>query len=413
MKKAVLIGAGQYGRGVIGMLLSRAGYHVVLADINEAVLQDIRERGEYTVRRIDREDHSVTVKNISALNSLSPELVDACVECDLLCTCTGLFSLGKIAPAIADSIRRRRESGFIGTLNVLACENAIGGSTVLKGHVMALLNKEEAEWAEKHIGFPDCAIDGIIPPVKNALPADVTAEEYYEWDALRSGFRGTLPEIPELTIVDDLAPYLERKLFTLNGPNAVTGAMGFRKGYATVQESLADREIYEEVWGMMEEAGEMLCRRHGFTREEMLEYRSFIMGRFSNEHVPDYCERVAREPLRKLAANDRIVTAMNHANALGLDTPAFERGIAEVLCYDNPRDEQSRVVQEKIRNMGVRAALEEISGIPQESETAQRIEALVQTIYHLQHLTETGPNVVKTQQDEKWEGRTFRRFEKV
>lgn len=380
MKTAVLIGAGQFGRGVIGMLLSRAGYHVIFADVNESVLQDIRQRGEYTVRRVGREDRNVTVRNISAVRSPSPELTEHCADCDLLCTCVGLSALSKVAPTIAESIRRRKEAGREGTLNVLACENAIGGSTVLKGHVTALLTAEEAAWAEAHIGFPDCAIDSIIPPVLNTLPADVTAEEYAEWDALRSGFRGPLPEIPGLHIVDDLAPYLERKLFTLNGPNAVTGCMGFRKGYRTVQEALEDGEIYSEVWGMMEEAGEMLSRRHGFTAEEMLQYRSFIMSRFRNPHIPDPCERVAREPLRKLAANDRIVTAMNHANALGLETSAYERGIAEVLSYDNPRDEQSRVMQEKIREMGVRAALEEISGIPQESETAKRIEVHAQQI---------------------------------
>ena len=66
MKKAVLIGAGQFGRGVIGMLLEQSGYHVVLADINEDVINDINTRGEYVVRRIDEDDKSVQVKNISA-----------------------------------------------------------------------------------------------------------------------------------------------------------------------------------------------------------------------------------------------------------------------------------------------------------------------------------------------------------
>ena len=76
MKKAVLIGAGQFGRGVIAMLLEQSGYHVVLADINEEVIRDINTRGEYVVRRIDDRDESVTVRNISAISSLSPELVD-------------------------------------------------------------------------------------------------------------------------------------------------------------------------------------------------------------------------------------------------------------------------------------------------------------------------------------------------
>jgi mannitol-1-phosphate 5-dehydrogenase len=283
--------------------------------------------------------------------------------------------LGKVAPAIAKSISRRKENGFTGTANVLACENAIGGTTVLKNFVLGYLNEEEKEYLEEHIGFPDCAIDGIIPPRRDALPADVTAEKYYEWDSLRSGFRGELPEIKGLHIVDDLSRYLERKLFTLNGPNAVTGCFGYRKGYKTVQESLADEEIYNVVWQMMEEAGEMLTKRHGFTEQEMLEYRSFIMKRFLNPHIIDTCVRVAREPMRKLAANDRIVAAMNYANSFGIATPAYVRGIAEVLSYNNPDDVQSSEMQQLIASLGIRKALEQLSGIPSDSETAAAVEA--------------------------------------
>ena len=375
MKKAVLIGAGQFGRGVIAMLLEQSGYHVVLADINEAVIRDINTRGEYVVRRIDDRDESVTVRNISAISSLSPELVEECASCEVICTCTGLTVLGKVAPAIAKIISRRKENGFTGTANVLACENAIGGTTVLKNFVLGYLNEEEKEYLEEHIGFPDCAIDGIIPPRRDALPADVTAEKYYEWDSLRSGFRGELPEIKGLHIVDDLSRYLERKLFTLNGPNAVTGCFGYRKGYKTVQESLADEEIYNVVWQMMEEAGEMLTKRHGFTEQEMLEYRSFIMKRFLNPHIIDTCVRVAREPMRKLAANDRIVAAMNYANSFGIATPAYVRGIAEVLSYNNPDDVQSSEMQQLIASLGIRKALEQLSGIPSDSETAAAVEA--------------------------------------
>ena len=375
MKKAVLIGAGQFGRGVIAMLLEQSGYHVVLADINEDVIRDINTRGEYVVRRIDDSDESVTVRNISAISSLSPELVEECASSEVICTCTGLTVLGKVAPAIAKSISRRKENGFPGTANVLACENAIGGTTILKNYVLEYLNVEEQQYLEDHIGFPDCAIDGIIPPRRDTLPADVTAEKYYEWDSLKSGFRGELPEIQGLHIVDDLSRYLERKLFTLNGPNAVTGCFGFRKGYKTVQESLEDREIYSEVWQMMEEAGEMLAKRHGFTAQEMLEYRTFIMKRFLNPHIIDTCVRVAREPMRKLAANDRIVAAMNFAHSFGIATPAYIKGIAEVLAYNNPEDVQSVQMQQLIASLGLREALEKLSGIPEDSDTSSAVEA--------------------------------------
>lgn len=374
MKRAVLTGAGQYGRGVIGFLLEKAGYHVVFSDVNAAVVDDINRRKEYTVRRIGAEDSTYTVRNISAMLSNAPELIGEYASCDMICTSVGLTALEKVAPSIADGIRLRAAQGKKEYLNILACENGVGGSTRLKNCILSHLDEKSAAYLEEYIGFPDCAIDGIIPPVKNSFPADVVTETYYEWDALKSAFKGEIPQIDGLHAVDDLRPFLERKFFILNGPNAVTGALGWSKGYQTVQESLADGEIYETVWEMMREAGEMLCIRHGFPKEEMLRYRTFIMDRFLNPKVIDYNSRVAREPIRKLAENDRIVYAMNLCRESEVETPAYYKGIAAVLRYDNPQDAQSAELQKQIRACGVRKTLENVSGIRADSEAADEIE---------------------------------------
>ncbi len=79
--------------------------------------------------------------------------------------------------------------------------------------------------------------------------------------------------------------------------------------------------------------------------------------------------------MRKLAANDRIVAAMNFAHGFGIATPAYIKGIAEVLAYNNPNDAQSSEMQQLIAALGMRKALEQLSGIPAESETASEIEA--------------------------------------
>ena len=45
--RAVHFGAGNIGRGFIGALLQDAGYHVVFADVNQDLLDQMSHAGEY------------------------------------------------------------------------------------------------------------------------------------------------------------------------------------------------------------------------------------------------------------------------------------------------------------------------------------------------------------------------------
>lgn len=374
MKRAVMIGAGQIGRGFIGMLLEQAGYHVVFADLNMEVIDDINTRHEYTVHLVDTQCVNTRVSNISAMSSLDPRLIGEYEQCQLVCTAVGLTSLPKIAGPIARGIAARRAAGSTEYMNVIACENAVRGSSQLKALVEQQLSPEDLAYARQYVGFPDCAVDRIIPPAHGIEAAEVVVEKYHEWDVEKKDFRGPLPEIAGMELVDDLTAYLERKLFTLNGANVVTGAIAYLKGYRTVNEALKDEEIYSLVLGLMEECSAMLEKRHGFSPKSMADYRASLMQRFMNPYIIDEAVRVVREPIRKLFATDRLVAPMNYAHSYGIATPHYYRGIASVLLYDNPEDEQSIQMQALIRSLGLRPALEQISGVPAESAVAVSIE---------------------------------------
>ena len=373
MKKAVMIGAGQIGRGFIGMLLEQAGYHVVFADINKSVIDDINTRHEYTVHLVDTECVNTTVRNISAVDSTTDALTDEYAACSLICTSVGLTAFPYIAPRLAEGIRARYNAGCADCLNVIACENGLHNTRKLKELVFARLTEEEQTYADRYIGFPDCAVDRIIPPVEGIPAAEVVVEKYHEWDVERAGFKGEIPVIPGMNVVDDLSAYIERKLFTLNGPNAVTGCLGYLKGLGTVKEALEDEEIRAVVLGMMEECGAMLEKRHGFTAAEMKEYRDSLVRRFLNPYIVDKVTRVAREPIRKLAPDDRIIAPMNYARAFGIDTPNYRTGIASLLLYRNPEDPQSVELTDCAAENGVEAALEKYCAIPRNSADAKQI----------------------------------------
>ena len=366
MNKAIIIGAGQIGRGLIGMELEKAGYHVLFADINQSVIDDINTRGEYTVHILDTECEDTVVRNISAINSLGEEFPSVFADDDvtIVCTSVGQTALINVAPTIAEGIELRMNAGIAAFMNIIAVENAICGTSQLKGYIYEHLNEKAKTYADKYIGFPNCAVDRIIPTNRaDTYAADVVVEGYFEWDIEKSNIKTLQLLIDGLSIVDDLAPYLERKLFMLNGPNAVTACLGYLKGYATIKESLEDREIYDVAWSMMEECGAMLEKRHGFTAEQMLDYRTILMQRFMNPHIIDSVTRVAREPIRKLSPNDRVVAPMNYAREYDIKTPAYYTGIAAILLYDNEEDNESVMLRRLIAEKNVAAVLHEICNL--------------------------------------------------
>ena len=66
--KDLHFGAGNIGRGFIGELLSKSGYHVTFVDINEAIVNDLKKRDTYTIKVLDQEIEEVEISYFDALN---------------------------------------------------------------------------------------------------------------------------------------------------------------------------------------------------------------------------------------------------------------------------------------------------------------------------------------------------------
>ena len=368
MKQAIMIGAGNIGRGFIGALLEKSGYHVTFADVAENLISAINERGSYTVHIQDREQDQWTVTNISGISSAGPELAEAIAgDCDIITTAVGLRILPIVAKPIAAGIRARKEAGSTQIMNVVACENAIRGTSQLREAVFTHLSEEEAAYAKEYVGFADCAVDRIVPKASFENPLDVAVEQYTEWDVEKGGWKGELPDIQGLGWVDNLDAYLERKLFTLNSGHAICAYLGTLKGYRTIVESIADPAIGALVRQAMYESGEGLIRKFGFDADAHHAYIERIFARFQNPFLADETQRVAREPIRKLAPTDRLVKPLMTAYSYGLPVDHLIFGAAAALHFSCPEDEQSAQLMETIETKGVEKALEEYTGLkPQE-----------------------------------------------
>ena len=236
MKRAIQFGAGNIGRGFIGGLLSKSGYHVVFADVNAEILDAINRDKKYSILIKDVDCSEEVITNISAVSSLSEDIITEIENAEIITTAVGPLVLSRIAPTIAKGISSRRIKDKNTYLNIIACENAVCASDLLKEEVLKYLDEEDKKYVDQYVGFPNSSVDRIVPPCKNDNPLDVTVEKFYEWNVEEAGFKGEIPTIEGMNLVGNLMAYVERKLFTLNTGHAITAYLGYLNGYKTVDQ---------------------------------------------------------------------------------------------------------------------------------------------------------------------------------
>jgi mannitol-1-phosphate 5-dehydrogenase len=348
--KAVHFGAGNIGRGFVGQLLHESGYEVVFADVADALIDALRAADSYTVHEIGATGRSHVVTDFRAVNSRTDEgaLIEEIASADVVTTAVGPRVLPFVAPVIARGIQRRIESGddLAGErFAVFACENAINATDGLKALVRAALPEALADALDATAVFANTAIDRIVPAQGPDAGLDVTLEPFFEWVIDRSPFDGEPPAITGVHWVDDLAPFIERKLFTVNTAHATAAYHGFQRGIHAITDAMTDPSIRAEVEAAIGETRSLLVAKFGLDEAEQRAYGEKILGRLSNPELPDTVERVGRGPLRKLSRSERFIGPASQLAERGMPRDALLRAIAAALAFDVPEDAESVELQ--------------------------------------------------------------------
>ncbi|OKP67392.1 mannitol-1-phosphate 5-dehydrogenase [Paenibacillus sp. P3E] len=374
--KAVHFGAGNIGRGFIGLLLSQAGYEVCFVDVNEAFVSQLQERKEYPVTLASEGQETVIVKNVTALSSVThaEEVAAAVAEADLVTTAVGVTILKHIAGAVAEGIRRR-VAVSAAPLHVIACENAIGGSAQLKELIYAKLDEESRAKADASVAFPNAAVDRIVPLQQHEDILKVVVEPFYEWVIDSSQMIPGYVPVEGVHYVDNLEPYIERKLFTVNTGHCSAAYLGYLRGYETIQQAMADEALTAQVREVLEETGAVLIQKHGFDQAQHSKYIDKILERFRNPALTDEVSRVGRSPLRKLSPNDRLVSPALQAYDRGLGYTALTRSMAGALLFDVKDDPEAVELQAAITELGTEAAVTKYTGIAADHAVHQSVMA--------------------------------------
>lgn len=318
----------------------------------DSVIEQLQKNKSYKVIQVGAEGNTEsTISNYRALNSKTHEadVIKEITTADLVTCSVGPNILKFIAPVIAKGVDARPNDAT--PIAVIACENAIGATDTLAGHIKHEDNTPSHRLDDHHerARYANSAIDRIVPAQDPSAGLDVKLEKFYEWVVDRTPFADhEPPAIDGIKWVDDLFPYIERKLFTVNTGHAAAAYHGYYHKKTTVYDALQDPKILNEVRRALSETSTLIVGKHGIETQEQKDYVEKIIVRIGNPHLEDAVERVGRAPLRKLSRKERFIAPATELAEEGKEFWALLDAAEMAFRFQNVQDDEESVELAKI-----------------------------------------------------------------
>lgn len=359
---AVHFGAGNIGRGLIGNILNSNDYKICFIDTNNRVIEDINKNNSYKIELFNNVGSYIDIPEVTAINSINePEKVKELIKkADIITTSVGANNLSKIAHTIKEGLLIREKSKK--TINIIANENVINATDRLKNEIIKISTKNEINKIQEIAYFANSTIDRQCLSIEREGEIIASVEPYYEWVINRKElFQAEKFFYDNVHLVDNLEPFIERKLFLVNAEHAAFAYIGQLFDYPTIQEAAKDKRIYELVINYLSENKNYFITKYKMNEEELQLYIKETVKRHTQNGISDSVNRVGRDPIRKLQSDDRLVAPVKKLNSMNLDNSVGKKIIASAYLYDSKDDLESQSIQESISRNGIENTVKQIS----------------------------------------------------
>ncbi len=373
--RLVQFGAGNIGRSFVGQIFSMAHWEVIFIDIDGKIIDELNRKGQYIVEVKDREPKTIVVKHVRGIPALDMEQVsDEVAGADLVSTAVGKKALPHIMKPIAIGLIKRQKSLPGKPIDVIICENMKNAAAFFKSSLKKELPDDFP--LEDCAGFIETSIGKMVPIMsekeKIVDPLLVQAEAYNTLIVDKVGFKGPIPEVPELDPKDNIKAYVDRKLFIHNLGHAVLSytSFVFKSGYTYIWEAAFDKVLAEVTKQAMWESGRAVIAEYpaDFNDQNINDHINDLLMRFGNRALGDSIYRAGRDLYRKLWTDDRLIGAVKLCLKHGIIPEKISLGVASAMFFrakdeNGQMYENDRLFHEKEISKGINHVLKNICNL--------------------------------------------------
>ena len=359
----VIFGAGKISRGFIGHLLYLSGIEFTFVEKFDSIVDLINERKEYTVNILGNSEENCVVKGVKAFGfNDKEEIAKAIADADAVFNAVGGKNLNEIVPFLTAGIEAKAKKG--GYLNIVTCENWKQPANILKEGIENMISDEAKEYFHQNVGVTEAVIMRSAiesdPELLAKDPLVVNVQNFWELPVDSSRLKGSLPDIKGLKLIPEFTGFLERKFYTYNAANGTTSYLGALFGYEKIADAAHDERILKILDGVYQETARALSLKHNFPLEEQLAFTLTSKNKLQDYTIVDFIERNARDPLRKLGPDDRLVGSARLVDSYGIKPENLCTAIAAAIYYKSEGDEFANQLGEMRREKGVDYILENV-----------------------------------------------------
>ena len=381
--KCVILGAGKIARGFIGHLLYLSEIPFTFVEKAQGLVDLINEREQYTVNILGNKEKNCVVKNVRAIHfSQVEEITREIAEASVVFTSVGGKNLEELIPLLAKGIEKKAQKG--GYLNVVTCENWKQPAKLLREGVEEIISPQAKEYMREKTGFTEAVImrSGIEADAEllKQDPLIVNVQDFWELPIDASRLAGPMPKLPELRLIEEFTGFLERKFYTYNAANGTTSFVGALLGFEKIADAAHDERILKVLEGVYMETAQALSKKHNFPLEEQLAFTLTSKRKLQDYTIVDFIERNARDPIRKLGPDDRLVGSARLVLEYGIRPENLCIAIASAIYYESPQDEFANELVRMRTEEGIDAVLEKVCKLDSKGELALLIKEKIELL---------------------------------
>lgn len=381
--KCVILGAGKIARGFIGHLLYLSGISFTFIEKSDALVDLINERGQYTVNILGNSEKNCVVTGAKAIGFQDEKLVAKTIaEADAVFTAVGGKNLLSLVPHLTKGIEEKAKKG--GILNIITCENWKLPATILRQGIEETISQEIKTFLKEQVGITEAVILRSAiesdPELLKKDPLIVNVQDFWEFPVDASRVVGDLPPISGLKLIPEFTGFLERKFYTYNAANGTTSYLGALLGYEKIADAAHDERILKVLDGVYQETAQALSKKHHFPLDEQLAFTLTSKRKLQDYTIVDFIERNARDPLRKLGKDDRLVGSARLVQEYGIRPDNLCIGIAAAIYYVSPGDEFAVELERMRKEEGIDAILEKVCQLDPDGELGMLIKEKIELL---------------------------------